>query len=211
MEATPVSDGVRHIVEYINSKPRCSRRQLIETLAPSPAPTPKPIPVPTPASSSNEPAPADGAASATQASGEPQRAPELAPTQTHEPTTEQTAVISDLHWLVHQGHVIEFANGTLETAKKPVPKPPRPEPKKPEAIIEPEQVAEHPVPGEVANAEAPQAEASEPTLPSETQATETAPPAEPSESGESNSAPEHSPTQDESQPSPGQDPVPSPS
>ena len=211
MEATPVSDGVRHIVEYINSKPRCSRRQLIETLAPSPAPTPKPIPVPTPASSSNEPAPADGAASATQASAEPHAKPELAPTQTHEPTAEQTAVISDLHWLVHQGHVIEFANGTLETAKKPVPKPPRPEPKKPEATIEPEQVAEHPVPAEVANAEVPQAEASEPTVPSETQATETAPPAEPNESGESNSAPEHSPTQDESQPSPGQDPVPSPS
>jgi hypothetical protein len=35
-------------------------------------------------------------------------------------------VISDLHWLIHQGHVIEFANGTLETAKKPVPKPPKP-------------------------------------------------------------------------------------
>src|SRR5205823_2272169 len=30
-----------------------------------------------------------------------------------------------LHWLIHQGHVIEFANGILETAKKPVPKPPK--------------------------------------------------------------------------------------
>jgi hypothetical protein len=28
-----------------------------------------------------------------------------------------------LHWLIHQGHVIEFANGILETAKKPLPKP----------------------------------------------------------------------------------------
>src|SRR5690606_25555158 len=37
------------------------------------------------------------------------------------------AVISDLHWLIHQGHVIEFANGILETAKKPAPRPPRPE------------------------------------------------------------------------------------
>ncbi len=34
-----------------------------------------------------------------------------------------TAVMTDLHWLVHQGHVIEFANGVLETAKKPLPKP----------------------------------------------------------------------------------------
>ena len=36
---------------------------------------------------------------------------------------EAAAIISDLHWLVHQGHVIEFANGTLETAKKPLPRP----------------------------------------------------------------------------------------
>ncbi|HVM50184.1 MAG TPA: hypothetical protein VMU04_19300 [Candidatus Acidoferrum sp.] len=46
-----------------------------------------------------------------------------------EATPEQTAIIADLHWLVHQGHVIEFANGVLDTAKKPVPRPPRPEPK----------------------------------------------------------------------------------
>jgi len=46
-----------------------------------------------------------------------------------EPTPEQTAIIADLHWLIHQGHVIEFANGRIETAKKPIPKPPRPAPK----------------------------------------------------------------------------------
>jgi len=43
-------------------------------------------------------------------------------------TPEASAVISDLHWLVHQGHVIEFANGTLEAAKKPLPKPAKPAP-----------------------------------------------------------------------------------
>jgi hypothetical protein len=43
-----------------------------------------------------------------------------------EPTPEQTAVIADLHWLIHEGHVIEFANGRIETAKKPIPKPPKP-------------------------------------------------------------------------------------
>jgi hypothetical protein len=46
-----------------------------------------------------------------------------------EPTPEQTAVIADLHWLVHQGHVIEFADGRMDTAKKPVPRPPKPEKK----------------------------------------------------------------------------------
>jgi len=47
-------------------------------------------------------------------------------------------VIGDLHWLIHQGHVIEFANGILETAKKPLPKPPKPAapaaPAAPEAV-----------------------------------------------------------------------------
>ncbi|MGN6384633.1 MAG: hypothetical protein ACTHMT_00195, partial [Verrucomicrobiota bacterium] len=38
------------------------------------------------------------------------------------------ALNADLHWLVHQGHVIEFANGILETAKKPAPRPAKPQP-----------------------------------------------------------------------------------
>ena len=40
-----------------------------------------------------------------------------------EATPEQTAVLVDLHWLIHQGHVLEFADGRMETAKKPAPKP----------------------------------------------------------------------------------------
>src|SRR5215469_14863166 len=39
----PVSDGVKGIVEYINSHPKCSRRQMIEALAPSPPPVPVPV------------------------------------------------------------------------------------------------------------------------------------------------------------------------
>jgi len=34
-------------------------------------------------------------------------------------SSERTAVLSDLHWLVHQGHVIEYANGRMEIAPKP--------------------------------------------------------------------------------------------
>ena len=37
MTETPVSDGVKQIVDYINAHPRSNRRQLIEALAPSPA------------------------------------------------------------------------------------------------------------------------------------------------------------------------------
>ena len=103
MTATPVSEGVKQIVDYINANPKRTRRQLVEALAPSPAPPP--------------------------AVGRPEARPPPAPRRrAPQPTPEQTAVIADLHWLIHQGHVIEFANGVLETAKKPLPKPPKPEP-----------------------------------------------------------------------------------
>jgi hypothetical protein len=113
MTATPVSEGVKRIVDYINANPRSTRRQLVEALAPSPVPP-----------------------AAQPAAGEP---PPAAPTETSQPTPEQTAVIADLHWLIHQGHVIEFANGMLETAKKPLPKP---EPKPARAPAQPAPPAE---------------------------------------------------------------------
>lgn len=111
LETTPVSDGVRRIVDFINAKTKCTRRNLMEALAPSPA-VPPAAPAPVPANEGEATAPAAPAA----------------PTAP-EPSPEQTALISDLHWLIHQGHVIEFANGQLETAKKPAPRPPKPEPK----------------------------------------------------------------------------------
>lgn len=98
MEATPVSAGVKRIVDFINATPNCTRRALIEALAPSPA-------LVAPA------APVEGAAA------------EAAPAEAAAPTPEQSALISDLHWLIHQGHVLEFADGKMETAKKPAPKP----------------------------------------------------------------------------------------
>ena len=111
LDATPASEGIKRIVQFINSTPKCTRRKLLETLAPTPAPAPAPAPDKPPEASG---APAEPAAVAT-----PPPAPEAAP--------EQTALASDLHWLIHEGHVIEFANGVLETAKKPLPRPPKPE------------------------------------------------------------------------------------
>jgi hypothetical protein len=98
LETVPVSEGVKKIVQYITEHPRCSRRDLVAALAPE-----VPAVVPAPA-----------AADAT-------------PPPPREPSPEVTAVIGDLHWLIHQGHVIEFANGALETAKKPLPRPPKPQ------------------------------------------------------------------------------------
>ncbi len=95
LETTPVSESIRRIVSHINAHPKCTRREMIEALAPSPAVVEvKP----------------EGAAPA-------------------EPTPEQNALIADLHWLIHQGHVLEFADGRMETAKRPLPRPPKPEKK----------------------------------------------------------------------------------
>lgn len=154
LETTPVSEGVKRIVDYINANPRCSRRQLVESLAPTPAAPPA------------EPS-APGS-----------------PATPNQPTPEQTAVIADLHWLIHQGHVIEFANGTIETAKKPLPRPPKPEPKpegqpaKPEVPVAPAPPAETPVTSE-------SEETGQPASTPEANSAETAAPAETAESSES--------------------------
>ena len=138
LDAEPVSEGVKRIVQFINATPKCTRRRLVESLAPSAAP---------PKTESTTPA------------AVPAEAAELSP--------EANAVNGDLHWLIHQGHVIEFANGTLETAKKPLLKPAKP-------ITPPAPGAETPkigpAPAETESVSAPVADAA--TEPSEVAATE---------------------------------------
>ena len=113
IDAEPISEGVKKIVQYVNQHPRCTVKAMVESLAPVPA---QPAPAP-----QIQPAPATDGQPATEAK----------PAH-HEPTAAQKTVLGDLHWLVHSGHVIEFASGQLETAKKPLPKP-QPAPKKKEA------------------------------------------------------------------------------
>jgi hypothetical protein len=148
MEATPVSEGVKKIVDFINSHSKSNRRKLIETLAPSPLPAPLPVAPPTEQVPVERQAPPNDQAA-------PEGQPASAPPAVPGPTPEQTAVIADLHWLIHQGHVIEFANGILETAKKPAPKPPKPE-RKPAAEAPAETAAQ---PEGAGKAETPSAEA----------------------------------------------------
>ena len=110
LETTPVSESIRRIVGHINAHPKCTRRHLIEALAPTPPPAVIEVkPEGQPAAGGAEP-PKSGAPNA-------------------EPTPEQNALIADLHWLIHQGHVLEFADGRMDTAKKPAPRPPKPEKK----------------------------------------------------------------------------------
>lgn len=131
LENTVVSDGVRRIVEFINAHHNCTRRSLLAALAPTP-PTPL-LPVPTVSAQDLPPAPAPAAATpaveAPTAATPPPSAP--ATPEAPAPTPEQTAVIADLHWLIHQGHVIEYTTGKLETAKAPKPRPVQPPPPAP--------------------------------------------------------------------------------
>jgi hypothetical protein len=132
LETTPVSESIKRIVGHINTHPKCTRRQLIEALAPSPQkPTvieikPAAPPAAAPATDENQAAAATPPAGAEKLpeGGTPNPTP-----ASDEPTPEQTVIIADLHWLVHQGHVLEFADGRMDTAKKPLPRPPKPEKK----------------------------------------------------------------------------------
>jgi len=130
LETVPVSDGIRKIVHYVNEHPRRTRRNLVEALVPSERRRPEGRPSAVAVvrkeeapSGPSEKTPPEGQAPSQPTGGansvEPSSAsPELSP--------EVTTIVSDLHWLIHQGHVIEFANGALETAKKPLPRPPKP-------------------------------------------------------------------------------------
>lgn len=131
LENTAVSDGVRRIVDYIREHPGCTRRDLLEALAPAPATeeprsepvettTPPETPGSEPGAATEAPSAAESAASQPAAGQPADTAPATAaPSRSisAEPTPEQAAVIADLHWLIHQGHVIEFTNGRMELAK----------------------------------------------------------------------------------------------
>jgi hypothetical protein len=139
---TPVSEGVKGLVDYINAHPKCTRRQLLSALVPARAPAPATPPVAT--ATPTDPAETQVPAAAT--------APPAEPAETN---AEQNALMGDLHWLIHQGHVIEFANGTLETAKKPLPRPPKPEPKPVEAPAEAAAMPASEAPAETSGVETP--------------------------------------------------------
>jgi hypothetical protein len=116
LETTPVSENIKRIIEFINGNAKCTRKKLIEALAPTPKVAKAPV-----TEIAVTPAPvAEGESASAPATAQPAKPAEPA---APEATPEQTAVIVDLHWLIHQGAVLEFADGRMETAKKPAPKP----------------------------------------------------------------------------------------
>ena len=90
------------------------------------------------------------------------------------PSPELAGLIADLHWLIHQGHVIEYADGRLEDVAlvPPRPTPPPPKPAAPVPAKEPP-----PVPAQAAPAADPAGDAVPP--PPATEQAVTVPPEEP--------------------------------
>ena len=109
LEETPVSDSIRKILETIRAKKSIRRGQLLDLLAPAPVVTEA-----SSVASSESPAP-------------------TAPAPT-DPARE--AVVNDLLWLTHEGYVVEYADGRLESVP-----PPKHPPKPPEAAEETAPVA----------------------------------------------------------------------
>lgn len=131
LEVMPVSENVKRIIEHTRTHPGCNIQQLLEALAPSQKQVIQITPENKPQEGSIEKQPAAQ-------STEQQPA-------TEEYTPEQTSLIADIHWLIHQGHIIEFYNGKMYVAKKPRPRPvkeQKPEEKPQEQATAPVQTAE---------------------------------------------------------------------
>ena len=180
LDHTPVSDSIRNIVTFVVDNQNCTRRMILDKFVPEPD---KP---------ESAEVPAEGDA--------PKPDTPLSP--------ERTAILSDLHWLVHQGHVVEYANGQMEIAPKPQPpqqkkKKPRPD-KKPKAeppvtggksSTSSQTPAESPAAEETKPAETPELSA-EPPAPEASDTTESPEPTEPTEP-EASAAAEEPPTEPE--------------
>ena len=166
LEQTPVSDSIRDIVTFVVENRDCTRRMILDKFAPEPD---KPE-----------------SAEAPTADGTPESEPPLSP--------ERTAVLSDLHWLVHQGHVVEYANGQMEIAPKP--QQPQPKKKKPKPDKKPktekptaaEASADASDTGETKPAETPKPSA-EPPAPEASDTTESPEPTEPEASADAEEPP----------------------
>lgn len=132
IETTSVSTMIRQIIDFINAHPGATRKRLVEALAPgTPAvasaaaeampPVTEPVAAPT--------TDIAGTPEATAAETQPLAAPVIPETPAEPAPVESPAallerqVLGDLHWLVHQGHVIEFGSGVLEVTRKPVLRP----------------------------------------------------------------------------------------
>ena len=130
LETTPVSEGVRRIVDFINAHPKCNRRKLIEALVPSPAPAPIPV------------APAEGEASPAVSRAPPSRR-----------RSKRRWRATCTGWCI-RGTSSSLPTDCWKQRKNPRPRPPKPE-AKPVVVVPPAAPAITPIEAPVAEAAAP--------------------------------------------------------
>jgi len=82
MDSVLISPGVKIVLDYIEAHPGCTRKALVDALAPEASATPE----------------------------------------------ARNILLQDLHWLVRQGHILEYNNGTLEITRPPKKKETKPSP-----------------------------------------------------------------------------------
>jgi len=120
-ETTPIGENFRAILEYLEAHPKQNRdKQWVALLAlrtegadqtaPAELPT-EGVQATKDAEGAEAPQPAAGTSTATAVDTETLK-------------RREQALGADLLWLLHQGHVIDFAMGNLQAATKPVPKTP---------------------------------------------------------------------------------------
>ena len=102
-----LSKEIQRIMDFVRATPDCTRKKLIQSLRPQTEPHPAASPSPT----AEEPSSA--------AAKETEAAPAIP--AVNQWTAEEKAIIANLRWLIHEGHVIEFSDGKIETAKQPPP------------------------------------------------------------------------------------------
>ena len=113
--STPVNEGVKKVIEFIDATTECNRRKLMAGLAPK---TNAPADGESVAVAESSEAATEGAAGESAAVDKAAKGEGSGDGKLHL-TPEEQKIHDDLHWLIHEGHVIEFASGILESAKAP--------------------------------------------------------------------------------------------
>ena len=115
LETTAVSEGIRRLVEVIDATEECTRRIILEALVTD---TNDKSVAEIVKNETNQTEEISGELESDKGASEEH----VKSAKLNQTPVEQRQVLADLHWLIHQGHEIEFANGIIETAKKPRPK-----------------------------------------------------------------------------------------
>lgn len=144
---SPVAEGVSKILDWVAAHPGKTRSDLLKALVPKTEATPA-APMASPSVESAAPTAAEAVPPAATVPA-PIPAPEVS-------VPNASSVLSDLHWLLHEGYIVEFANNQLDllrqnekqakapqpaAAATPEPEVAEPEPKKTGTQPEPENTA----------------------------------------------------------------------